>query len=125
MTEDARKIAVQQMHVVRKYLNALESAQPTPKKATPDKLQERLVQIRAELEEPMAPYAKLKLRAEIERLEKQLAALTEAAEANDLEDRFVEIAADYSAREDISYNVWREMGVPADVLQRANIRRTR
>jgi hypothetical protein len=42
-----------------------------------------------------------------------------------LEDAFVEIAESYSARQGISYQSWREIGVPAQVLARAGISRSR
>jgi hypothetical protein len=40
-----------------------------------------------------------------------------------LEAAFVKTAGAYSDRKGISYAAWRELGVPADVLKRANISR--
>ena len=42
-----------------------------------------------------------------------------------LEAAFVEHAGSYSERKGISYAAWREAGVPADVLRRAGISRSR
>jgi hypothetical protein len=57
-----------------------------------------------------------------------LIAAIEAAEATvdmkPLEDGFIAAAAQYSGRKSISYAAWREVGVPADVLQRAGISRS-
>jgi len=41
-----------------------------------------------------------------------------------LESEFVQIAASYGARQGISYSSWREIGVPAAVLEQAGIART-
>jgi hypothetical protein len=38
-----------------------------------------------------------------------------------LEEAFVVVAAEYGERKGIDYKTWREVGVPADVLQRAGI----
>ena len=42
-----------------------------------------------------------------------------------LESGFVEAARSYSQRKGISYSAWRQIGVPADVLRKAGIPRTR
>ncbi|MCE2531823.1 MAG: hypothetical protein J4F44_05010, partial [Acidimicrobiia bacterium] len=50
----------------------------------------------------------------------------EAAELNvdidELESGFIDIAASYSERKGVSYQAWREVGVPPKVLQAAGIR---
>ena len=42
-----------------------------------------------------------------------------------LEEAFVGAASEYSDRKGISYSAWRELGVPAAVLKRAGVKRTR
>jgi hypothetical protein len=49
----------------------------------------------------------------------------DAVDIEELEDAFVGIAASYSVRQGISYQSWREVGVPASVLARAGISRSR
>jgi hypothetical protein len=42
-----------------------------------------------------------------------------------LEVAFAEVASSYSDRKGISYAAWRSVGVPADVLKKAGVARTR
>ncbi|MCU1493963.1 MAG: hypothetical protein JWO62_1727 [Acidimicrobiaceae bacterium] len=42
---------------------------------------------------------------------------------SELEEGFVEAAAEYGARKGIDYSTWREIGVPAEVLRRAGVQR--
>jgi len=44
-----------------------------------------------------------------------------AANVRKLEEEFVKVAADYSARHHMTYESWRQAGVDADVLARAGI----
>lgn len=59
-----------------------------------------------------------------EDLEVQLGRATPGSrhEIEALEDGFVEAAADYGRRHDITYDGWRNAGVSAEVLERAGIR---
>ena len=58
-------------------------------------------------------------------LEDQLADLADTSDHEALEAGFVEHAATYSERKGISYSAWRQAGVPAAIVGRAGIRRTR
>ncbi len=42
-----------------------------------------------------------------------------------LEKAFVDVAADYSEAQGITYSTWRSAGVSADVLKQAGIKQTR
>ena len=53
------------------------------------------------------------------------ARLETRADLSALEKEFVAVAKVYAARRGISYSAFRSMGVPADVLTKASIRRTR
>jgi hypothetical protein len=69
--------------------------------------------------------ARLKLVQERRDLQAERETLSSPVDLAGLEDAFVEIAASYSARQGISYQSWREIGVPAEVLSRAGIGRGR
>jgi hypothetical protein len=56
-------------------------------------------------------------------LESALQASESKADLNQLEKEFVKSAAPYSERKGISYSAWRELGVPAAVLEKAGIGR--
>ncbi len=43
----------------------------------------------------------------------------------ELEEAFIKAAADYGARKGIDYATWQESRVPAEVLKKASISRTR
>lgn len=57
------------------------------------------------------------------RLTQKRIALEHAGGTSDLEEIFVDEAASYSDFHDISYETWREIGVPARVLKKAGISR--
>lgn len=57
--------------------------------------------------------------------EQTLRGLESASNAAALEAGFVEHAKAYSERKGLSYNAWRESGVPASMLRRAEIPETR
>jgi ribosomal protein S21 len=113
---DARR----QNQVVRDYLNALTTTKPAGHRpsATPEQLQE---QIDAESD----PVKRLELIQRRLDLEDRLAAEQEQPDLDSLQDAFVAVAADYATRKGITYTAFRELGVPAPVLQQAGIPRTR
>ena len=51
--------------------------------------------------------------------------MSQARDVTALEDEFVGVAKAYSERNGISYQAWREVGVPAAVLSHAGISRSR
>jgi len=112
---------------VRHYLESLADNHPRRRRrvATED-LELRLSQVERRL--PSAnPLARLHLAQERINLRATLAdAATEAAEGTTaVEDAFVAVARRYSERKGITWSAWRRAGVPAGVLRRAGLRRTR
>lgn len=55
-------------------------------------------------------------------LQKAIEAAEQNVDMNELESSFIDIAVSYSERKGISYQAWREVGVPPKVLQAAGIR---
>lgn len=113
-----------QGRAVRAYLEGLEANKPRRgRKRTPEGMRARIEMIDASIDDADAMS---RLHLVQERLD--LIAAIEAAEATvdmkPLEDGFIAAAAQYSGRKSISYAAWREVGVPADVLQRAGISRS-
>jgi hypothetical protein len=126
MSEDHKAALAEgreQGRAVRRYLEALEANRPKRgRKRTKESMQKRLDAVEAAL--PTAdPLKRLHLVQEKMDLEKQLEADESQVDMSALEDDFVRAAAPYSARKGISFSAWRELGVPAQVLNRAGITR--
>jgi hypothetical protein len=110
---------------VRSYLDALESSRPKRgRKRTPASIDKRLAAIDAQLDTSNS-LDRLHLLQERKDLEEEKATLGEAKDVGDLEKQFVKVAKTYGARKGISYSTWRQIGVSAQVLQKAGIARTR
>lgn len=110
---------------VKQYLEALEANKPKRgRKRTPESIQKRLDAIEADLGGADG-LKRLNLVQERLDLQAELAAMTsgETVDLSALEDEFVRVAKGYGERKGISYAAWREVGVPAAVLKRANITR--
>lgn len=123
--EHKRALAIgrEQGRAVRRYLEALEAHRPKRgRKRTPDSIKRRLGDIDARLE-TADPLSRLQLVQERMNLETELAAKSEAVDLAALEEEFVAAAKEYGERKGISYAAWREAGVDAAVLKRAEIRR--
>jgi hypothetical protein len=109
---------------VKQYLEALGNRRPG-RPVTPDRLREKIAGLEARIAAESDPLKALEMRQE--RLDAQ-AALGRAEASEDfatLEEAFVEHALSYSERKGISYSAWREAGVPAEVLRRCGIGRSR
>jgi hypothetical protein len=109
---------------VKGYLEALAGRRPG-RPVTPERLRGKVDDLAERIAAEADPLKALELRQA--RLDAE-AALARAEVTEDfaaLEAAFVEHAASYSERKGISYPAWREAGVPADVLRRAGIARTR
>lgn len=108
---------------VRAYLNALESHKPKRgRKRTPESIAARL----SAIEDRLAvsdPITRLNLIQEQIDLNNELDAMQQTADISALETAFCEQAKTYSENKGISYTAWRSIGVPAEVLKRANISR--
>ena len=112
-----------QGRAVRNYLEALEATKPKRgRKRTPDSIKKRLDAIDAAMADA-DKLTELKLRQEKVNLEQELAAVSVAVDLTALEREFVAVADAYGKRQGITYQVWRETGVPAAVLKKAGIGR--
>ncbi|MEY2450273.1 MAG: hypothetical protein QOH79_3749 [Acidimicrobiaceae bacterium] len=112
-----------QGRAVRTYLEALEATKPKRgRKRTTDSIKKRLATIESELTETDRLKA-LNLRQERRDLEAELAGMDEKVDLADVEKAFVAAAKGYGQRRGISYEVWREAGVPPEVLKKAGISR--
>jgi hypothetical protein len=110
--------------IVGNYLDALEANKPKRgRKRTTDSVKKRLDAVATELKDA-GGITRLNLLQERRDLEVELATMQAGTpDLSDLEKEFVKVAQAYSAKKKISYGAWREFGVPADVLKKANISR--
>lgn len=109
---------------VKQYLVALSQRKPG-RPVTPDRLRERIASLQTRISAESDPLKQLDLRQARLDAEAALAKAGEAIDLESLEKGFVAVAGSYSERKGVSYAAWREQGVPADVLKRAGIARTR
>ena len=111
---------------VREYLKVLEQNAPRPgRKRTPEGVHRQLASVAAEMEG--APVTRrLGLVQQRIALEAELEAIAQASsiDLSALEASFVDHAAAYGGRWDISYAAWRELGVSAAPLKAAGIHRS-
>ncbi len=121
--EHKERLAVgrEQSRIVREYLNTLGPAR-RGRKRTAESVERKLQQVMEQLSTATDPLTRLQLHAEAERLEHELGDFEEV-DAAEIEQEFVRVAADYSKRKGISYNAWRNLGVPASVLREAGVSR--
>ena len=109
---------------VRDYLDALRATKPKRgRKRTADSITNRLAAIDQQLPDA-SPIDELRLIQERRDLTSELSTIDTGIDVAGLEDAFAEIAANYGARQGISFSSWREVGVPASVLKSAGIART-
>lgn len=121
--KNALAVGREQGRAVRRYLEALDAHRPKRgRKRTPDSIKRRLGDIETKLE-TADPLTRLQLVQERMNLEAELATKSEAVDLGTLEEEFVAAAKEYGERKGISYGAWREAGVDAAVLKRAEIRR--
>ena len=125
---DAHKAALaegrNQGRAVRRYLEALDAHKPKRgRKRTPESIKKQLGRIEVELEQA-EPLKRLQLLQQRIDLTNELDRADAKVDLTELEEGFVDAAADYSARKGISYAAWRELGVEASVLKRAGISRS-
>ena len=115
-----------EMAAIREYLKALEQNAPRRgRKRTPDGIRRQLASVAAEMEGATVTrrlglvQQRIDLEAELEAIEQASSIDLSALEAS-----FVDHAAAYGGRRDISYAAWREIGVSAATLKAAGIRRS-
>jgi hypothetical protein len=113
-----------QGRAVRRYLEALEAHKPRRgRKRTPDSMKKRLAAVETEIA-TADPLKRLHLVQERNELTTALTASESKVDLGQLEKEFVKAARPYGDRKGISYSAWREVGVPASVLERAGISRS-
>jgi uncharacterized protein YicC (UPF0701 family) len=113
-----------QGRAVKAYLEALIEHRPRRgRKRTAETVKRRLDAIERELLGDVEPLTRLHLVQERMDLTEELTRFQTSIDTGRLEQEFISVAADYSARKGISYSAWREAGVPAEVLRRAGISR--
>ncbi|MGF1595412.1 MAG: hypothetical protein ACFCVK_00530 [Acidimicrobiales bacterium] len=109
---------------VRAYLEALESSKPKRgRKRTKESINSRLDRIDVELVEA-DPLKRLQLTQEQLDLTEELAGMEGGTDIGELENEFTKVAKGYAARKGITYAAFRQIGVPAAVLKKANISRS-
>jgi hypothetical protein len=112
-----------QGRAVRRYLEALEANKPRRgRRRSPESVKKRLDTIETEIA-TADPLRRVHLVQERSDLQAALEASESNVDLNLLEKEFVGAAGPYSERKGISYSTWREVGVPAGVLERAGISR--
>lgn len=112
-----------QGRAVRKYLEALDAHKPKRgRKRTVESMRKRLQKIEEEFSSA-DPLKRLQLVQERIDLEDEMATAGNKVDLDALEREFVGAARIYSERKGISYAAWRELGVTAATLRRANISR--
>ncbi|MGI8684793.1 MAG: hypothetical protein ACR2MO_06850 [Acidimicrobiales bacterium] len=121
--KQALAVGREQGRAVRRYLEALDAHRPKRgRKRTPESINRRLADIETRLE-TADPLSRLQLVQERMNLEQELATKSEAVDVGALEEEFVAAAREYGERKGITYGAWREAGVDAAVLKRAEVRR--
>jgi len=108
---------------VSTYLKALEANKPKRgRKRTAETVKSRLAKVDAELRDA-DPLTALNLRQEKIDLQNELTGMSEKTDLKSVEADFIKAAKGYSERKGITYGVWRQSGVPAEVLKKAGISR--
>lgn len=110
---------------VRDYLAALEQEKKPGRKVDAASIEQRINEVQARVDEEPDPAKRVELIQKRLDLENKLIDAQESADLEALEEEFVGAVAPYSERKSISYHAWREAGVPAAVLKRAGVPRTR
>jgi len=109
--------------IVREYLEGLRATKPKRgRKRTPETISKRLDAITSELASA-SPIDELLLIQERKNLEAERSAMSNSIDMNALEADFVGVAKSYGESKAISYSSWRDVGVPASLLQSAGISR--
>ena len=114
-----------QGRAVREYLSALERKRARGRTPDRESVQKRIVDVQRRIDEEENPARRVELIQRRLDHEEQLIALDDEPDMEALQDGFVDAVREYSERKSITYHAWREAGVPADVLKRGGVKRTR
>lgn len=112
-----------QSRAVKAYLAALKANKPKRgRKRTAGSITSQLAKIAEELPtaDPLQEVLLLQLQVDLER---ELRTMSADIDMGDLETEFVAVALGYSASKGIDYATWRKVGVSAETLAKAGIRR--
>ena len=120
--KDALKDGRDRGQIVRRYLNAIESAKPRRgRPITPEGLRKGIEKIDADLATEKDPLRKLDLVQSKIKKQKDLEEFESPIDMVALENEFVRVAKDYNDSKKLSPEAWLELGVPREVLRRAGI----
>lgn len=114
-----------QAKAVRDYLEALERDRKPGRRLSREEIEGKIEQVGRDTEAEDDPAKRVELIQKRLDYEQRLGDLQDAPDLEALEASFVEAVGPYSERKDISYTAWREAGVPAAVLKKAGVPRTR
>jgi hypothetical protein len=114
-----------QGRAIRDYLAAVETGRKPGRRVDKDAVEGRITEIQSSIDEEPDPTKRVELIQKRLDQESKLIELQDDVDLESLEEGFVAAAAPYSERKGITYAAWREAGVPAAVLKRAGIKRTR
>jgi hypothetical protein len=114
-----------QGRAVREYLKVLDRERKPGRRVDRSTLEKRIEDLSGQAASEPDPSKRLELIQRRLDAEDRLAALEDEPDLEAVEQAFVDAGAEYSERKGISYTAWREAGVPAPVLKRAGIKRTR
>jgi hypothetical protein len=111
---------------VDRYLSVMNTPKPRGRKVSKSALEQRLAAARARVRTSTG-LDKVLAAQESRDLKAKLATISSgtSVDVKSLEAAFVKIAQKFSEGRGITYGAWREAGVPAEVLRRARISRTR
>ena len=109
---------------IKVYLDALASRRPG-RPVTKDSLEKRLTSIQERLTTESDTLKRVDLHQSRIEIEEALSMSGESVDMTKMEAAFAKVAAAYSDRKGISYGAWRSAGVPAAVLKKAGVARTR
>jgi hypothetical protein len=111
--------------IVDRYLSVVNVPKKRGRRVSPAVLRKRLAAAEA-ARKSSTGVAKVLAAQEVRDLRARLAETSgDGTNAKTLEASFVKVARQFSVNRGISYAAWRDAGVPAAVLQRAGIARTR
>lgn len=122
--KEAMAVGRRQSRAVKLYLEALERGRKRGPKVTPERLEARIADAEAAIGSEDDPVKRLQLIQDRMDDEERLEELRNEPDRDELEQAFVDVAADYGERKGISYKAWRELGVPAATLKAAGIPRS-
>ena len=109
---------------IKVYLDALASRKPG-RPVTRESLEKRLASVQERLASESDTLKRVDLHQSRIEIEDALSSSEESVDMTKMEAAFAKVASAYSDRKGISYGAWRSAGVPAAVLKKAGVARTR